>query len=178
MKGRIKNYFNERGFGFIIGDDGNEYFFHISDILFSEDPRRGLCVEFSPSRSPKGLVAQTVYLVFDVKPSSTFVSFGNIRLKASNIKDYGISSGYVEITVNKPMDDSLKLLSAVFFTVPYLIDLAKTNGNPHTKVKEKQLKQYLYVTTYQNEYYKFWEHEVDFDVVSKSKELDLLFNVT
>lgn len=178
MKGKIKNFFNDRGFGFIVGEDGNEYFFHISDLLFSENPRRGLAVDFSPSCSPKGLVALTVYLAFDAKQSATFVSFGDIRLKASNIKDYGIFSDYVDITVTRPMDDGEKLINAVLFTIPYLLDLAKTNGKPQTTVKKKQLKQCLYVTTYQNKTYYFWEHEVNFDIVSKIKELDTLFNVT
>lgn len=27
MKGTVKNYNNEKGYGFIFGDDGNDYFF-------------------------------------------------------------------------------------------------------------------------------------------------------
>lgn len=33
MKGKIKRLFNDRRYGFIAGDDGEDYFFHESEIV-------------------------------------------------------------------------------------------------------------------------------------------------
>ena len=32
QKGKIKNYFPEEGYGFIITNDDEEYFFHVNDL--------------------------------------------------------------------------------------------------------------------------------------------------
>ena len=38
MRGTVKNYFTDRGFGFIRPDDGSaDYFFHISGIVDRRD---------------------------------------------------------------------------------------------------------------------------------------------
>ena len=54
MLGHIKMFNESRGFGFIIGDDGNDYFFHISSVKNFEPMFRGVCVEFSPDKNEKG----------------------------------------------------------------------------------------------------------------------------
>ena len=59
MKGSIKFYSDFRGFGFIQGEDGQEYFVHISNVVSQKD--RTLDVDdqviFEPSTSKKGLQA-------------------------------------------------------------------------------------------------------------------------
>ena len=55
--GTIKKLVSERGFGFIAGDDGNEYFFHRDglDGLVSFDAlTAGEKVTFEVESSPKG----------------------------------------------------------------------------------------------------------------------------
>ncbi len=57
MNGAIKNVSLERGFGFIRGDDGSEYFFHRSELqawLRFEDLKPGVRVEFATRQSDKG----------------------------------------------------------------------------------------------------------------------------
>jgi cold shock CspA family protein len=54
-----------RGFGFIDGDDGNEYFFHRSACGSHTDPEHlkpGDRVGFTPTESPKGMRAEHVEL--------------------------------------------------------------------------------------------------------------------
>jgi CspA family cold shock protein len=62
MTGTIKTLRAEKGFGFIKGEGGQEYFFHQSSI-FGEginDLREGDSVTFDVADSPKGPRAENV----------------------------------------------------------------------------------------------------------------------
>jgi len=64
--GTIKKLVSERGFGFIAGTDGKEYFFHRNELGTSSDFDRlvgGEQVEFETEASPKGPQATKVRLV-------------------------------------------------------------------------------------------------------------------
>jgi len=65
MTGKITGLVQDRGFGFIMGEDGTEYFFHMNavrDAQFYEfavdDP-----VTFEAVKTPKGFRADAVRLV-------------------------------------------------------------------------------------------------------------------
>ena len=56
MNGTIKRLVSAKGFGFILGADGNEYFFHnsaCSDARF-DDLHEGQAVSFDRGQGPKG----------------------------------------------------------------------------------------------------------------------------
>jgi CspA family cold shock protein len=57
MNGTIKRLTPDRGFGFIRGEDGNEYFFHRSEVgggLGFDELREGQRVTFEPRQADKG----------------------------------------------------------------------------------------------------------------------------
>jgi CspA family cold shock protein len=60
MKGKVKFFNREKEFGFIIGDDGKDYFVHKSglqdDLTLSENDM----VEFSAEKGDRGLKAVKV----------------------------------------------------------------------------------------------------------------------
>ena len=65
MNGSIKRLVSDKGFGFILADDGNEYFFHNSactDTRF-DDLREGQNVTFEKGQGPKGPRAENVKVV-------------------------------------------------------------------------------------------------------------------
>lgn len=63
MKGTVKRFYFRKGFGFIEGDQGTEYFFHYSDFTGDKDALRpGLAVEFQPQQGDKGPCAVAVVL--------------------------------------------------------------------------------------------------------------------
>jgi CspA family cold shock protein len=65
LNGSIKKVVVERGFGFIVADDGKEYFFHRSSLDSSLEFDRlggGEKVTFDVERSDKGPRARSVRL--------------------------------------------------------------------------------------------------------------------
>ena len=55
--GTIKRIVLDRGFGFLEGEDGKEYFFHMSGLaegLQIESLREGQKVSYDTERSPRG----------------------------------------------------------------------------------------------------------------------------
>lgn len=91
MQGRIKHYNTEKGFGFIIGEDSKDYFFHVSSFKASILPSQGMELYFKPGRNDKGFVADDITVVQNVHP---FLSINGHDIKKSNIKNYGISEEY------------------------------------------------------------------------------------
>ena len=62
MEGNISRLINSKGFGFIAGTDGNEYFFHMSSIKGArfDSLREGQFVIFEGRNTPKGYRAENV----------------------------------------------------------------------------------------------------------------------
>lgn len=66
MYGTIKNFNADKLFGFITGEDDQEYFFHGSELQSEQEEvylRSGAPVEFIPTMSSKGLRAENVRIV-------------------------------------------------------------------------------------------------------------------
>jgi CspA family cold shock protein len=64
MNGTVKRLVSEKGFGFVLGQDGNEYFFHQSACVGTrfDSLREGQAVTFDGGQGPKGLRAENVRL--------------------------------------------------------------------------------------------------------------------
>ena len=56
MKGSIKRLVADKGFGFILADDGNEYFFHNTACTATrfDELQEGQAVTFERGQGPKG----------------------------------------------------------------------------------------------------------------------------
>ena len=60
MNGTVKRLVSEKGFGFVAGQDGNEYFFHQSSCAQFDTLREGQSVTFDKGQGPKGPRAENV----------------------------------------------------------------------------------------------------------------------
>jgi len=65
MNGTIKRLVSDKGFGFILADDGNEYFFHNSACAGTrfDALREGQAVTFERGQGPKGPRGENVRVV-------------------------------------------------------------------------------------------------------------------
>lgn len=64
-KGKIKNFNQGKGFGFIVCDDGTEVFFHHSAVQGGDTSalQPGLTLEFDIGQGPKGKRAENIRIV-------------------------------------------------------------------------------------------------------------------
>jgi CspA family cold shock protein len=64
MNGKIRKFDLKKGFGFIKGEDGSDYFFHYSALRGAkmEELQEGQECTFEETEGPKGLRAEEVYL--------------------------------------------------------------------------------------------------------------------
>ena len=60
MNGKVKFFNQEKRFGFITGDDGKDYFVHISSVENEENLNENDEVEFEPGSNDRGPMAQNV----------------------------------------------------------------------------------------------------------------------
>jgi len=60
MKGKVKFFNREKEFGFIVGDDGKDYFVHKSGLEEGVSIDEGNSVEFSTEKGDRGLKAVKV----------------------------------------------------------------------------------------------------------------------
>ena len=129
-----------------------------------------------------------------------FLRIGNTRVRVGNIKDYGIEyetffyekvytkKAYSKLTwdgetvlIDEIRYLELELSSELRKTYKLVLDdngVAKEMVGFIATLKdvlEKKCK-YLYLTTYQNDTYVFYETDVDFDLEEKLNELDEIFS--
>ena len=86
MRGRVKNINENKEFGFILGEDAKEYFFHFNNIKSVDLPVKNSIVNFNPSSSNKGPTAVDVTLE---SKGSKMIKLGEDRIDVNEIKAYG-----------------------------------------------------------------------------------------
>jgi len=57
MNGKVKWYNPYKGYGFLLGDDGNDYFIHRSSIPLDTTLNEGDSIQFESKENNKGLEA-------------------------------------------------------------------------------------------------------------------------
>lgn len=63
MKGKVKFFNTQKGFGFVSGEDEKEYFMHVSQLPEDTIPQENDEVEFTAEQTDRGLQAQNIQLI-------------------------------------------------------------------------------------------------------------------
>ncbi|MBR3250612.1 MAG: cold shock domain-containing protein [Erysipelotrichaceae bacterium] len=65
MLGNVKRFNPVKGYGFITGEDKNDYFFHFSELQMEgyKNVKEGEKVTFTPGKGDKGPVATNIQIV-------------------------------------------------------------------------------------------------------------------
>ena len=71
MEGKVKFFNRKKGFGFIHGDDGNDYFVHFSAIPKGTFLHDNDTVSFEGGQGERGLKADKVQLLGSAAPQET-----------------------------------------------------------------------------------------------------------
>lgn len=88
MIGRVKVFYEDKKFGFIVGEDNFEYFFHITNIIGVDLPTSNSIVEFEPTVSERGKKAINVKVTQKYEQKPQYINLGHHRIKISCIKSY------------------------------------------------------------------------------------------
>jgi cold shock CspA family protein len=95
---RFRSFLPQRAFGFIHGEDGNDYFFHLSDVAGSVQLVPSQTVQFQPTSRPKGLAARFVQpgpmaQFIQVGPSQFIMRWQNCVKGYETLQELGAASG-------------------------------------------------------------------------------------
>ncbi|CDG47977.1 'Cold-shock' DNA-binding domain-containing protein [Serratia symbiotica SCt-VLC] len=84
MNGKIMTFFEDKGFGFITDENGENHYFHVIKVQNPEMIKKNAAVTFEPTNNAKGPSAFAV----KVLASSKYITIANERIKISSIKSF------------------------------------------------------------------------------------------
>jgi len=148
MNGVITTWFEDKGFGFIKDENGDNRYFHVIKVANPELIKKDAVVTFEPTTNNKGLSAFAV----KVAPESKYIHIAGERIKITSIKSFLAFSEEV------PADSKIDKENAVL-SVGLLMNRIRPKEEA-PQAKTRTLKKLL-ITTFQNSTYTFSEDEID-----------------
>lgn len=154
MKGTITTWFQDKGFGFIKDENGDNRYFHVIKVSNPELIKKDAAVTFEPTTNNKGLSAYAVKVV----PESKYLYIAGERLKLTSIKSYLVYSEEV------PADARIDKENAVL-SVGALMNCIK----PKSEAKPGDMRSLkkLAITTFHGTILTFSEDEIDIEATVK-----------
>ena len=155
MNGTITTWFEEKGFGFIKDENGDNRYFHVIKVANPELIKKDAAVTFEPTTNNKGLSAYAV----KVEPESKYIFIAGERIKITAIKSFLVYSEDV------PADTKIDKDNAVLS-----VGLLMNSIRPKSEKKEGEMRtlKKLAVTTFQGTTHIFSEDEIDVDATMKT----------
>ena len=154
MNGTITTWFEDKGFGFIKDENGDNRYFHVIKVANPDLIKKDAAVTFEPTTNNKGLSAYAV----KVAPTSKYIYIAGERLKITSIKSYLVYNE--EVPVDAGVDKENAVLS---------VGLLLNNIRPKTDSNANEMRSLkkLAVTTFQGTTLIFSEDEIDFESTVK-----------
>ncbi|KEA52270.1 cold-shock protein [Mangrovibacter sp. MFB070] len=154
MKGTITTWFQDKGFGFIKDENGDNRYFHVIKVSNPELIKKDAAVTFEPGTNNKGLSAFAV----KVAPESKHLYIAGERVKLTSIKSYLVYSE------EEPADTRIDKENAVL-SVGILMNSIRPKSSQ--KAGEMRSVKKLAITTFQGTTLIFTEDEIDIDATVK-----------
>ncbi len=154
MKGTVTTWFQDKGFGFIKDENGDNRYFHVIKVANPDLIKKNAAVTFEPTTNNKGLSAYAVKVV----PESKFIYIAGERLKLTSVKSYLVYSEEV------PADTRIDKENAVLSVGGLMSNIRPKSAAAPGEMRS--LKK-LAITTFQGTTLIFSEDEVDIDSTVK-----------
>lgn len=155
MNGTITTWFEDKGFGFIKDENGDNRYFHVIKVANPELIKKDALVTFEPTTNTKGLSAYAV----KIAPESKHIHIAGERIKITSIKSF------LAYTEEVPADSQIDKENAVL-SVGLLMNRIRPKEEEAKKETTRTVKK-LVITTFQNTLYTFSEDEIDVDATMK-----------
>jgi len=154
MNGTITTWFQDKGFGFIKDENGDNRYFHVIKVANPDLIKKDASVTFEPTTNNKGLSAYAV----KVLPESKYIFIAGERLKLTAIKSFVVYSE--EVPANSRIDKENTVLS---------VGILMNNIKPKSadQADEMRTLKKLAITTFQGATLIFSEDEIDIDATVK-----------
>lgn len=154
MNGTITTWFQDKGFGFINDENGDNRYFHVIKVANPDLIKKDAAVTFEPTTNNKGLSAYAVKVVAESK----YIYIAGERLKLTSIKSYRVYREEV------PADSHINKENAVLS-----VGLLMESIRPKSAVKSAEMRSLkkLAITTFQGTTLIFSEDEIDVDAAVK-----------
>lgn len=154
MNGTITTWFEDKGFGFIKDENGDNRYFHVIKVANPELIKKDAQVTFEPTTNNKGLSAFSVKVI----PESKYIYIAGERLKLTSIKSYLVYSE--EVPADTRIDKENTVLS-----VGILMNSIRPKSA--TEASEMRSLKKLAITTLHGTTLIFSEDEIDVDATVK-----------
>lgn len=150
MNGTITTWFEDKGFGFIKDENGDNRYFHVIKVANPELIKKDAAVTFTPTTNNKGLSAYAVKVI----PKSKHIYIAGERLKLAAIKSYRVY--HEDVPVDAAIDKAHAVLS---------VGALMSSIRPKSTVKPGEMRSLkkLAITTFQGKTLIFSEDEIDVD---------------
>ncbi|MDT0175774.1 cold-shock protein [Pantoea sp. RRHST58] len=154
MNGTITTWFQDKGFGFIKDENGDNRYFHVIKVANPELIKKSAAVTFEPTTNSKGLSAYAV----KVLPESKYIFIAGERIKLTAIKSFVVFSE--EVPADTRIDKENTVLS---------VGSLLNNIRPKSDAKPGEMRtvRKLAITTFQGTTLIFSEDEIDVDATAK-----------
>jgi len=154
MNGTITTWFQDKGFGFIKDENGDNRYFHVIKVANPELIKKDAAVTFEPTTNNKGLSAYAV----KVAPESKYIYIAGERLKLTSIKSYLVYSE--EVPADTRIDKENTVLS---------VGILMSSIRPKSSAQPGEMRSLkkLAITTFQGTTLIFSEDEIDVDATVK-----------
>ncbi|WP_416414669.1 cold-shock protein [Pantoea sp. App145] len=158
MKGTITTWFQDKGFGFIKDENGDNRYFHVIKVANPDLIKKNAAVTFEPTTNNKGLSAYAVKVV----PESKYIFIAGERIKLTSIKSYLVYSE--EVPADTRIDKENALLS---------VGILMKSIRPKAAAEPAELRSQkkLAITTFQGTTLIFSEDEIDVEATVKMLKL-------